>query len=126
MTYATPSTEKLRFKPMLDELACTLNAQTRIEALAQQWNMSPRLLSRSFYETYGMRLKQYLTNLLLRQVQEQLLTTQKPLQTISDELGFCDAYYLSAFFKKHCGISPSAYRSQNGNFPFSCLPGGQL
>ena len=51
--------------------------------------------------------------LLTERIAEELLVSNKTLQTIAEEYGFCDAYYLSAFFKRTMGTSPAIYRKQH-------------
>ena len=35
------------------------------------------------------------------------------VQEISNHLGFPDYHHFTAFFKKRCGVTPTAYRLEN-------------
>ena len=72
--------------------------------------MNPSVLSRSFKQVFGCGLKQYVEKLLTARLAEELLLTDKTLQFLADEYGFCDGYYLSAYFKRTMGVSPLEYR----------------
>jgi len=98
------------FLPMLTYIQRSLSAQLRRSELAERFGWNPSVLSRSFKQVFGCSLKQYIEKLLCTRLAEELLLTQKTLQQLADEYGFCDGYYLSAFFKRCMGMSPLKYR----------------
>ena len=83
------------------------------DELAARFGWNPSSLSRSFKQIFGCGLKQYIEKQLTAQIAEELLLTNKTLQQLADEYGFCDACYLSAYFKRGMGVSPRAYREGN-------------
>lgn len=100
------------FRPMITYMQRNLSARLRISELAARFGWSPSVLSRSFKRVFGCGVKQYVEKLLTARLTEELLLTDKTLQQIADEYGFCDGYYLSAYFKRCMGVSPLIYRER--------------
>lgn len=101
------------FRPMIAYMQQNLSAQLRRDDLARKFGKNPSVLSRSFKKVFGCGLKQYLEKLLTARIAEELLLTNKTLQQLADEYGFCDGYYLSAYFKRSMGMSPLTYRQMH-------------
>lgn len=100
------------FLPMITYIQENLSAQLRRDELAARFGWNPSVLSRTFKQVFGCGVKQYTEKLLTLRISEELLGTDKPLQQLAEEYGFCDGYYLSAFFKRNMGISPQLYRKK--------------
>lgn len=83
--------------------------------LAARFGWNPSVLSRSFKQTFGCGIKQYAKKLLTARLAEELLLTDKTLSQLADEYGFCDSYYLSAYFKRCMRVSPLVYRERQKN-----------
>ncbi len=98
------------FLPMITYIQENLSAQLRRDGLAERFGWNPSVLSRSFKQVFGCGLKQYVEKLLTTRLAEELLLTNKPLHLLADQYGFCDGYYLSAYFKRSMGVSPLTYR----------------
>ncbi len=108
------SPDILEFRQMLDDISVNLSASLRLSDIAEKYGWHPSALSRSFAKAFHCGLKQYVDGLLMSKLRQELLNTNRSLRELSEEYGFCDAYYLSAFFKKRAGVSPSLYRRQYG------------
>ena len=87
-----------------------LSAQLRIEDLAQQCYVSRSYLARQFRKEVGVTIKQYLHQQLINTAQWRLSHTDASVEKISSDLGFCNQFYFSECFKKHCRVSPLQYR----------------
>ena len=98
------------FLPMITYMQRNLSAQLRRDALAERFGWNPSVLSRAFRQVFDCGLKQYIDKLLCARLAEELLLTDKTLQQMADEYGFCDGYYLSAYFKRCMGMAPQTYR----------------
>ena len=107
------SAKMAAFRPMITYMQENLSAQLRRDELARQFGWNPSVLSRSFKQVFGCGLKQYMEKLLTTRIAEELLLTDKTLQQLADEYGFCDNYYLSAYFKRSMGVSPLKYRKNH-------------
>lgn len=100
------------FRPMITHMQKNLSAQLRLTGLAARFGWNPSVLSRTFKRVFGCGFKQYVEKLLTARLAEELLLTDKTLHQLADEYGFCDSYYLSAYFKRCMGISPHRYRER--------------
>jgi len=87
-----------------------LSAQLRIDDLAQQCYVSRSYLSRQFRKEVGVTIKQYIHQQLINTAQWRLSHTDASVEKISSDLGFCNQFYFSECFKKHCRVSPLQYR----------------
>lgn len=91
-------------------------ADLRIKNLAGDFGVPHTNLSKNFKNDTGITLKQYIDNKIIQKAQELLLTTTKPVKTISADLHFLDEFHFSRFFKNKTGMSPNKYRQRNNNF----------
>lgn len=88
-----------------------LSAQLRIEDLAKQCYISRSYLARLFRKEVGITIKQYINMQLINAAQWRLSHTDASVEKISSDLGFCNQFYFSESFKKHCRVSPLQYRN---------------
>jgi len=100
--------------PLITEMQQKPSARIRREELAAKYGWNVSVLSRTFKKVFGCGIKQYAEQILIARLTEELLLTDKTLQCLAVEYGFCDAYYLSSFFKRHIGVSPTVYRHTHG------------
>ena len=100
----------LSFLPVIEDVQKRLSASIRREEYAMRYGWNPSAFSRAFRKAFGVGFKEYVERLLTDRLVEEVLVTDKTLHAMAAEWGFCDAYYLSAFFKRRTGISPEKYR----------------
>ena len=84
-----------------------------IEDLSQYCSLSESYLYARFKQAFGVSPIHYLNGVRLQAAAGLLLSSKFTLAEIAEQIGFCDAYYLSKLFKKAYGISPREYRKQN-------------
>lgn len=89
----------------------SLSAQLRIDDLAQRCYISRSYLARQFRKEVGITIKQYISMQLINSAQWQLCNTDASVEKISSDLGYCNQFYFSECFKKHCRVSPLQYRN---------------
>jgi AraC-like DNA-binding protein len=106
--------DAMKFKQILDDIALNLSADIRLGDIARKYGWHPSALSRAFKQAFHCGLKSFVDQLLMNTLKQELITGTKSLKVLATEYRFCDAYYLSAFFKKHEGSSPLQYRNVNG------------
>src|SRR5205809_8068445 len=58
----------------------------------------------------GPSFMSYLNHCRVERAQALLVTTEKPMSEISQEMGFCDQSYFGTVFRKLVGMTPAAYR----------------
>jgi AraC-like DNA-binding protein len=94
---------------------CQANARLglRPAEIAAGLHAAPLALARSFRRDTGQTLKQYLSAELCKKVKDRLLLSNDSVKEIAAKFQFSDEFYLSRFFKKREGLSPTAYRRQN-------------
>jgi two-component system response regulator YesN len=60
----------------------------------------------------NMTVTEYIEQQRLVLARQHLAMTTKPIKEIAAEIGYMDQNYFSRVFKKHTGMSPSAYRNK--------------
>ncbi|MDI9519744.1 MAG: AraC family transcriptional regulator [Bacillota bacterium] len=111
-----PSKEFARLHPLLTEIHLKLGCDLQLGELARNHGFSPSSLSHTFKRAFSCTPKQYVQQLLANVIKHELLHTDKSISQLADEYRFCDAYYLSNFFKRLMGISPRHYRQRSDRF----------
>lgn len=83
-----------------------------VQELADGLQVSKCHLIRCFTAAVGMPPGQYLTQVRLKHVKRLLLGGEFSLEAIAGLCGFSGGNYLCKVFKKHTGLTPSAWRRQ--------------
>jgi AraC family transcriptional regulator len=105
-----PAPGLARLRPLLTEIHANLGCDLQVSGLARKHGYSPSSLSHAFKRVFQCTPKQYAQQLLVNVIKHEFLHTDKTIAQIAAEYRFCDAYYLSNFFKRHMGVSPQVYR----------------
>lgn len=82
--------------------------------LAEMCGMSYEYFRRLFNEKFGCSPVAYINGLKLQMVKELLESGDYSVTEAAEQAGFIDMAYFSRFFKKHLGVSPSRYKSNDG------------
>lgn len=91
-----------------------LNQRVSMDALSEALGYSKNYLSGKFSREVGMSITEYATQLKIERAKVWLQGTGKPIQAISDDLGFNSVSYFSAQFRKLTGQTPSDFRDRKG------------
>ena len=83
------------------------------DEIAKACSLSPSHLRAKFVENNGVTITEYRDMLRLGAAKEMLSSAIFSIKDIAEELGFCDVYYFSKFFKSRLGIAPAEYRRKN-------------
>lgn len=83
-------------------------------ALAEHLHVTQRTLSRKIVNTTGYNSAQLMRLIKLNQISEQLISTNKSIYRISDEMGFADDTSLRRSFKRITNMTPGEYRRSFG------------
>lgn len=81
-----------------------------VETIAQTCGLNRSYLSRLFRDATGSTIKDYLQTYRMNAAENMLRSTGNSIQYISSAVGYSDIFTFSKAFKKHTGMSPSAYR----------------
>lgn len=111
--YTPVHSEIVRYRPLLCEIDRELSAKLRVSDISRKYGWGPSVLSRSFKKVFHCNIKAYLDRLLMTRIRQELIDTDHSMKEIASRYQFCDPYYLSNFFKRHEGCSPSEYRKNN-------------
>ncbi|MDX9978604.1 MAG: helix-turn-helix domain-containing protein [Lentisphaeria bacterium] len=88
------------------------DATLTVAALAAWAGRRQDCFSRAFSRDLGCSPKAFLQDDLVKKIISRLLRPRVQLKQIADELKFGDQFYLSRFFRRHTGISPSDYQAK--------------
>jgi two-component system response regulator YesN len=93
------------------------NSNLSISMIAEELQLTEHYLCAIFKKDTGVTINKFITAARLEKVKRLLLTTNKKMFEIAADVGFSEANYLSAIFKKNFGISPSEYLKHQEKAP---------
>ncbi|MFT3952200.1 MAG: AraC family transcriptional regulator [Oscillospiraceae bacterium] len=85
-------------------------ADITLEQLARLSGVSLQYFCRIFKAGMGMRPMEYIARKRIAQAKIALANTDAPICAVAAQVGYRDLTYFGMVFKKHEGISPSAFR----------------
>ncbi|OXM87328.1 response regulator [Paenibacillus rigui] len=97
----------ITIKQYLDE---HYNEHITLTSLAKEFKISPSYLSLLFREQTSLNFIDYLTKIRIDKAKELLRTSDLRNYEIAERIGYRDAHYFSAAFKKAVGTNPTEYR----------------
>ena len=100
----------LRLRPVVDYISEHFTEKIYIEKLSDMINVSADYFTKMFKDSIGKTPIDYINGLRVNYAMSLLCSTDKPLATIADEIGFCNANYFHKIFKQYMDQSPIAYR----------------
>ena len=109
---ANKTENKSKIQPACVYIAEHFAEQIDCAKLAKLCFLSTSQFYNLFNKQYGCSPLQYRDNLVIEKAKVLLKLEEITISEISEILGFTDVAYFSRFFKKHVGISPSAYTKQ--------------
>lgn len=80
--------------------------------IAKEVGYTEYYLTKKFHKEMGIRLLDYIKDCRIELSKIWLLTTQKGIQEISDQMHFGSRNYFSKVFREKVGMTPAAYREQ--------------
>ncbi len=89
-----------------------LDQQLRLPHIAAHVHLSAAHLTRSFTKRMGMGVIAFQHRLRSEEACRLLRTTDMDVTAVAGQLGYGEIAYFSRCFRKHIGVSPSAYRKQ--------------
>lgn len=85
--------------------------QPGLESISKAAGVSSQHLCRLFRQTLNCRPMEYITKRKIQAAKMLLAETQKTVDQITEETGFCDSSYFCKIFKRFESITPSQFRS---------------
>lgn len=83
----------------------------KISFIAETYGFSKTYLGSYFKNQCGESLQHYISNYKLRLIEHRLSFSDMRINEIVEEFGFADESHLNKFFKRHKGVSMSAFRN---------------
>lgn len=81
-----------------------------LRSLAERAGLSPAYLGKIFAAVTTRPFNDYLNHVRIETAAKLLRETDLPINKISEQVGILNANYFYSLFKKHYGVTPSAYR----------------
>lgn len=91
-----------------------LSESIQVDAIAEELGISRGYLRNVFFAANGMSPREYLTEERLRAAKVYLKEGTYSVAETARLVGYEDALQFSRIFKKHTGLSPSAFSKENG------------
>lgn len=104
--------DALVFKPLLEHMTTHMDQSLCIEDMAAIVYMQPTYFIKKFHKAFGLPPLAYFNRLKMYQAMGMLAGTELSVGKIAVAIGVPDAAYFARLFKKHCGLTPVAYRAQ--------------
>lgn len=111
-----PLIDRLIFE-VASYLFCNYQSKITLTELCERFFLSKVSLCNRFKKQMNCSIMDYLLQLRISMAKQQLASTQKSMEEISESCGFSSANYFGLVFKKNTGLSPLQYRKA-GQSPF--------
>jgi len=96
-------------------LQANLERETPVRDLARMAGLGERTFARHFKAATGRGPSDYVQALRVEAAKAMLEGGHKPVQTISQDVGYVDLAFFRALFKRITGMTPAEYRAQFGS-----------
>ncbi|WP_428867827.1 AraC family transcriptional regulator [Clostridium sediminicola] len=110
------NSSKSKLKRVLDYIENNLEDNLSIENLSKISNYSPAYFARLFLKITGTTPGKYILNRRINKAKEFLCTTDKKIENISNDLGFCNTSHFIRNFKNIEGLTPNEFRKHARNY----------
>lgn len=90
------------------------SSDLRIKEVAEEVGLSTNYFSTMFTRYSGDTFSNYLIDKRMKRAKQLMISTDMKIYEIAEKVGYGNASYFSAAFKKYAGISVSQYRKQYG------------
>ena len=104
--------EKLYVQRAVNLLINSNDPQVKVSEVAKTVGISRGYLTRIFKKAMGVSPQEFQTRFRMERAGDLLRSTKSPVMVIAEELGYTDVLSFSKSFRKHFGMSPTAFREQ--------------
>lgn len=98
------------FKKVTEYIDNNIQEELNLESVANNFNLSPYYFSRSFKESMGCNLIDYINIVRIKKAKDLLKKSEMSIKEIGYTVGYSDPNYFSKVFKKYEGYSPKEYK----------------
>ena len=82
--------------------------------MVQLSGLAERSFKRRFQQATGMAPLEYVHTLRLEEAKQMLETSDDPVETVANEVGYEDAGFFSRLFRRQVNLTPAQYRKRFG------------
>lgn len=100
----------IHIRRSIDFIYDNLQRQLSVSELAEREGLSPGYFSRLFQKETGKKINDYINDAKIKTAQNMLSYSDFGILDISLSLGYSSQSAFTSTFKKHCGMTPKAYR----------------
>ena len=90
------------------------SSNIKISQFSDKYFFSKEYLTRQFKARYHCGIYEYVLQVRMERARELLLNPEIKIQEIAQRVGYADNHYFSKAFRTYYGISPTAFRQENG------------
>ncbi len=84
-----------------------------LREMSRKYYINNAYLGQMFKKKYGVSFKDYLTDYRIKEAARLLLSTDKKIISIAEEVGYRDSDYFVQKFIERMGCTPSSYRKDH-------------
>jgi AraC-like DNA-binding protein len=111
---SSPSSGNSPLAGQIDEyIAKHFHENIRTARIARALKLNPDYIERIFHKTYRVTITQSVHHRRIKDARALLRESDLNINQIARECGFSDTVYFRRIFKRHCGMTPFAYRKLN-------------
>ena len=108
--WQSPADNNKTIGKALDFIEANLSEKVGVKEVAQYVHLSSSYFSVLFKDVKGMTFSEYVVRLRHRKAKEILLTTDKDITVIAEEVGYQSSSYFIRVFKEFENMTPKQYR----------------
>jgi transcriptional regulator GlxA family with amidase domain len=109
---AGPPAERRPLRELQAWMADNLEADLRVEALAERASMSPRNFARAFRREIGLTPAAYVEALRVEEARRRLESGTEPIEAVAERSGFGTPETMRRAFARRVGVAPAEYRAR--------------
>jgi transcriptional regulator GlxA family with amidase domain len=118
--------ERAPLRELQSWIADHIDADLRVEALAERAHMSPRNFARAFRRETGRTPGVYVEELRVEGARQRLEQSEQPVDAIASDCGFGTPETMRRAFARRLGVPPATYRARFAGTPGAGLDRSQL
>ncbi|GGD86913.1 helix-turn-helix transcriptional regulator [Paenibacillus nasutitermitis] len=99
-----------RIQKVTDYMRQHIRGRLTPSQIGEEFQCSPRYLSRLFKQYTGISLKEYITRVRMERATVLLCETSMTITQIAEAVGYSELFYFSKLFKHIHGVSPQHFR----------------